>query len=219
MATLKGGYHTKDGAKVPSVTTILSRFKDSGGLIHWAWNLGKEGRDYREVRDNAASAGTIAHELVEQWVQTGLPLHALTLPEAPQELIDKASKAFGAFLEWADQTQLKITHTEMPLVSEKYRFGGTFDAILVKGKRAMGDWKTSNSIYGEYLAQIAAYAILWEENFPDQPIDGGYHLLRFDKEYGDFHAHWWAELEAGKRYFLAVLAAYKEDKELKARAK
>jgi hypothetical protein len=217
VATLKGGYHTKDGTKVPSVTTILSRFKDSGGLIHWAWDIGRQGKDYREERDKAADAGTLAHEMVEQWVKhgPGSPI----LPDAPQDVVDKAMKSFGAFLEWADQTQLKITHTEMPLVSEKYRFGGTFDAILVKGKRAMGDWKTSNSIYGEYLAQIAAYAILWEENFPDQPIDGGFHLLRFDKEYGDFHAHWWAELEAGKRYFLAVLAAYKEDKELKARAK
>ena len=27
--------------------------------------------------------------------------------------------------------------------------------------------------------KVAAYGILWEENFPDQPIDGGYHLVRF----------------------------------------
>ena len=215
MATLKGGYHTKDGKRVPGVTTVLSRFKESGGLIHWAWNLGKEGKDYREVRDKAADAGTLAHEMVENFIHN----QPVIWSDKPADIAEKAMKSFGAFQEWARQTQLVVTHTEMPLVSERYRFGGTFDAILVNGKRAMGDWKTSNSIYSEYLAQIAAYAILWEENFPDQPIDGGFHLLRFDKEYGDFHAHWWGELEAGKRYFLAIRAAYDEDKELKARAK
>ena len=215
MATLKGGYHTADGQRVPSVTTILSRFKESGGLIHWAWSLGKEGKDYREVRDQAADAGTLAHNMVEQFIHH----EPVECPTEPASVVAKAKKSFEAFQEWARQTNLVVDKTEMPLVSEKYKFGGTFDAILVNGKRAMGDWKTSNAIYSEYLAQIAAYAILWEENFPDQPIDGGFHLLRFDKEYGDFHAHWWGELDAGKRYFLAIRAAFAEDKELKARAK
>ena len=214
MPTARAGYHTKDGKRVPSVTTVLGRFKDAGGLMHWAWTLGKEGKDYREVRDKAADAGTLAHQAVDDWVHQ----RPIAFDGEP-EVVDKAQKAYGAFLEWAGQTQLTVTHTEQPLVSERYRFGGTFDAILVQGRRAMGDWKSSNSIYGEYLAQVAAYGILWEENYPDQPIDGGYHLLRFDKEYGDFHAHWWAELEAGKRFFLALRAAYEEDKELKARAK
>jgi hypothetical protein len=213
MPTQRAGYFTKDGKKVPSVTTVLSRFKDSGGLIHWAWELGKEGKDYRQVRDSAADAGTLAHSAVDEHI------HGRTFVfEGPEDVVAKAQRAFGAFLEWAAQTQLVVTHTEMPLVSEKYRFGGTFDALLVRGKRSMGDWKTSNKVYGEYLAQVAAYGILWEENFPDQPIDGGYHLLRFDKEYGDFHAHWWGELEAGKRYFLNLREAYEDDKELKKRA-
>lgn len=206
-------YKLKSGEIVPGVTTILGRFKDSGGLIHWAWELGKAGKDYRVERDKAASAGTLAHSAVESWIRS-VPIFW----QGESEIVSKAQKAFGAFLEWADQTQLKATHTEMPLVSEAHRFGGTFDAILVKGKRAIGDWKTSNGVYPEYLAQISAYAILWEENFPNEPIDGGYHLLRFDKEYGDFHAHWWAELEAGKRYFLNLRSAYEDAKELKKRA-
>ena len=31
-----GGYKV-DGVKVPGVTTILGRFKDSGGLLYWAF--------------------------------------------------------------------------------------------------------------------------------------------------------------------------------------
>lgn len=214
MPTKPGGYHTRDGTKVPSVTTVISRFKDSGGLIWWAWNEGKEGRDYRVTRDAAASAGTMAHAAVETWIH-GKPFEF----RGDADICKKARTAFDAFLEWTDQTQLRIIHSEMPLVSEQYRFGGTFDAILVKGKRAIGDWKSSNALYPEMLVQVAAYGQLWNENFPDQPIEGGFHLLRFDKVYGDFHAHWWGELDAAWQAFLHLRALYDIDKELKARAK
>lgn len=182
--------------------------------MYWAWNCGKEGKDFREERDKAADAGTMAHAAVECWVKgenfafSGNP-----------EVVQKAEKAFSAFIEWADQTKLKVDQTELPLVSEKYAFGGTFDAILVGTKRAMGDWKSSNGIYGEYLAQLAAYGQLWAENFPDEPIEGGYHLLRFDKTHGDFTHKWWGDLTAGWEYFLRLREAYEFDKELKQRAK
>lgn len=213
MPTQRKGYFLADGTRVPSVTTILSRFKDAGGLIHWAWDLGKQGKDYREERDKAADAGTIAHAAVEAWIH-GQPFAF----EGTEEVAQKAQRAFGAFLEWADQTQLKATHTEIPLVSEKHRFGGTFDALLVRGKRAMGDWKSSNSVYPEYLVQVAAYGKLWEEAHPDEPIDGGFHLLRFDKTYGDFHHHWWGELDRAWEAFLHLRELYEIDKELKKRA-
>lgn len=215
MPTAKGGYYLKDGTRVPSVTTILGRFKEAGGLIHWAWQLGIDGKDYREERDKAADSGTLAHAAVESWIH-GTPEHLIAFGES--DVAQKAKTCFAAFLEWARQSQLKVTRTEVSLVSERYRFGGTLDAIMVCNRRSVGDWKSSNGIYLEYLAQIAAYGILWEENFPEEPIDGGYHLLRFDKEYGDFHHHYWNELAAGQRYFLHLVRAYEEQKELKKRA-
>lgn len=202
-----------DGKRVPGVTTILSKFKDSGGLIHWAWKLGTEGKDYRAIRDAAAEAGTLAHEAVEAHVRGSEPK---VFPDS--ETGEKARKAFGAFLEWADQTQLKITHSEIPLLSQRHRFGGTLDAMLVRGKLSLGDWKTSNKVYPEYLCQLAAYGILWEENYPDQPIEGGYHLLRFDKTYGDFSHRWWAELETARKAFLLMRDLYGMQQELTDRA-
>ncbi len=235
MGTKPGGYHTKDGTRVPSVTTILGRYKESGALIHWAAGQAAEyvlrnlpenptredlvklchaaKNHYRDVRDEAASAGTMAHDAVECWIRK----EPVTF-EGSEEVCRKAQVSFDAFLEWADQTQLTVTHTEVALVSEAHKFGGTLDAMMVRGKRSLGDWKTSNAVYGEYLCQIAAYAILWEENYPDQPIEGGYHLLRFDKTYGDFKHHWWPELETAKRSFLLMRELYEYDKELKKRA-
>jgi len=209
----KGGYFV-DEVRVPSVTTITGRFKASGALMHWAWKCGKDGKDYREERDSAASAGTLAHSMVEGWIR-GEPI--VCKHEDP-EVTARALKSFEAFLEWADQSSLKITHTEVPLVSKKYMFGGTLDGILIKGKRAIGDWKTSNGIYPDYLVQIAAYKGLWEENFPDDPIDGGLHLIRFDKTYGDFTHRWWPELNTAWDSFLLERQLYENEKELKKRA-
>lgn len=247
MPTQKAGYFTKDGTRVPSVTTILGRYKESGALLHWAAGQSVEyvkrellkiptsGLDdpavprsellklceqakhaYRTVRDDAADAGTMAHDAVERCIK-GEEISDSFFPL--NDVGAKARTSFLAFMQWANQTQLKVTHTEVALVSEKYRFGGTLDAMMIRQHRSCGDWKTSNSVYGEYLCQVAAYGILWDENYPDDPITGGYHLLRFDKIYGDFHAHYWAELETAKRSFLLMRELYANDAELKARAK
>lgn len=214
MPTQRAGYFLKDGTRVPSVTTVIGRFKESGGLIHWAWQLGKEGKDYREVRDQAADAGTMAHAAVEAWI------HGQDYVwEGEPETVAKAQKSFQAFLEWADQTQLQVTETECAMVSEMHKFGGTPDAFTIRGKRACLDWKSSNSIYGEYLVQVAAYGQLWDENHPKDKIVSGFHLLRFDKTYGDFHHHYWADLSNGWEAFKHLRALYEIDKELKARAK
>lgn len=214
MGTKPEGYFTKDGVRVPSVTTILSRFKESGALIHWAYECGKNGRDYREERDKAASSGTLAHDLVERWIKN----EPLTI-EGPEDVVLRARQAFDVFQEWASQTQLKVTHTELALVSEKYRFGGTLDAMLVNGKLALGDWKTSNAIYADYVSQVAAYGLLWEENHPEQPITGGYHIMRFAKEHPDFEHRFFAEVEDAKNMFLCLVKAYEYDKNLKKRVR
>lgn len=207
-------YRLKDNTRVPGVTTILSRFKEAGGLIHWAWQMGMEGKDYREERDKAADAGTLAHAGVEAFVRK----HSYDY-DLSSEVGRRAATAFGAFKEWAEQTQLQVTQAEVSMVSEAHRFGGTMDALLVNGKRSVGDWKSSNALYPDYLIQVAAYGMLWEENYPEEPITGGYHLLRFDKTHGDFTHKWWGELETAKRAFLLMRELYDMDKELKQRIK
>jgi hypothetical protein len=97
---------------------------------------------------------------------------------------------------------------EKPLVSELHRYGGTPDAVLrlPDGRLAMGDWKTSNGIYRDYLIQVAAYTILWEEN-GNEPITGGYHICRFSKEFPDFEHRYYGELEGAKELFLMLRKA------------
>jgi len=206
-------YLLKGGTVAPSVTQVLSRFKDSGGLLHWAWKLGTQGIDYRKARDDAAAAGSLAHQAIDAWIKQQ-PFEFV----GPDEQRRAAETAFRAFQAWADRSGLRIDRTETPLVSERYRFGGTFDAVTLGDRPAILDWKTSGRIYPEYLVQLAAYGALWDENHPDAPITGGFHLLRFDKRHGDFHHHYWAELDRAWIAFRHLLALWDIAQELEARS-
>lgn len=216
MATPKAGYFLKDGTKVPGTTTVISRFKDSGALIWWAWNQGKDGKDYRQTSKDAADAGTVAHDLVEAHLRGG----KASLEGVEPSVLERGMAAFGAYLAWEKQTGIKPQPLEIPLVSETYRYGGTPDALfqMPDGSIAMGDWKSSNAVYADYLIQLAAYKWLWEENYPDRPLTGGFHICRFSKEHGDFAHHFFPKLDEAWEQFKLFLKAYEIDKQLKKRA-
>ena len=219
MPTPKGGYKLQNGEKAPGVTTVIGRFKESGGLLFWACEQGRaiergEIKTLYDKRNEAADAGTLAHALVEAYINN------LPLPALPDNEIGKqAQQGFENYLRWQEDNRIQVMKQEMEMVSESYRFGGCPDALGVdsRGNLCIMDWKTSGGIYIDYLLQIAAYKILHEENHPDQPITGGYHLLRFSKENADFHHHYWSELEDAKEMFVLLLRAYEIDKRLKKR--
>lgn len=215
----KGGYKLKNGQKVPGVTTIIGRFKDSGGLLYWACEQGKaiergEISALYDKRDEAADAGTLAHACVEAHIN-GLPL-----PELPDTDIGKlARQGYENYCRWADDNRLRVVAQEMELVSEEFAFGGCPDAIGInsRGETCLLDWKTSNGVYQDYIVQLAAYRHLWEANNPGQPITGGFHLCRFSKEKADFAHHFWSELDEAWEQFKLFRRAYELDKILKKR--
>lgn len=211
-------YYTKDGSRVPGTTTIISNTNLGSieGLLAWANRLGKEGKSHDEERGKAADAGTACHEMAECHAK-GVPFDG---SKYPQEILEKALGAFDAFKAWADQTNLKIAHSEVALVSEVYRYGGTLDCMLVNGRLALGDYKTSNSIRVGMLCQLAAYRNLWEENHSDEPITGGFHLLRFSRpDHADdpvhFAHHYWSDLSVAWEAFLHMRDLYDLHKRLK----
>lgn len=217
----KGGYKLKNGTKVPGVTTIIGRFKDSGALLWWAFEQGKaaergEIASLYDKRDAAAEAGTLAHLLVEKYINNEeLP----DLGEYGKEIKDNAWQGFRNYTTWAENNKIEVIKQEMELVSEQYKFGGCPDAIGLDSMNRLCvlDWKTSSGVYLDYLIQIAAYRQLWEENNPDRPITGGFHLLRFSKENADFAHHYWSELDDAWEQFKLFRQAYDIDKKLKKR--
>lgn len=210
-------YKTTDGKRVPGVTTILGRFKESGGLIHWAWDLGMQGKDYREERDSAAGAGTLAHAMIE----TSIHGREFAPEKCDEKEWVKARNGFESYEAWAAQSKLEIVETEVHLVSDEYRFGGTPDAIgYVNGELCILDWKTSNALYAENLVQAVAYKSLWEENRPTFPITGGIHICRFSKDHADFeHRHFASDLETPWRAFVLMRELYDVAAELKKRVR
>lgn len=215
----RGGYKLENGEKVPGVTTIIGRFKESGALLFWACEQGKaiergEISALYDKRDAAAEAGTLAHSLVEAYIK------AQPGPELPDNDIGKqAQQGFENYKRWQEDNRIQVIKQEMEMVSEVYRFGGCPDALGIdsRGNLCIMDWKTANSIYLDHLLQIAGYRILQEENHPDQPITGGFHLLRFSKENADFAHHYWSELEDAKEMFVLLVKCYELDRRLKKR--
>jgi hypothetical protein len=226
MTTKSGGgrpssYKTKDGKRVPGTTTITGRFKESGGLIHWAWKQGIDGIDYRNSRDRAAGAGTLAHGLIDAHIherteEIPLPRELGLTEEEFRLALQAARKAFHAYLDWRAQVNLEIIETETPLVSETHKFGGTFDALAkINGELYLFDWKSSNAIHGDYIAQMGGYDILLEECRGIKVV--GVQMLRFGKEYADHHHHAWPRqvLDHGRRAFLLMRELFEVDAILK----
>lgn len=219
MARPYVGYKNAAGEKIPGTTTVIGRFKESGGLLQWAFKQGQSGAaTLYEERDKAAEAGTIAHDMIEAFI-LGKMGETTKLPVCTPELLTRAQNAFSQFLEWQEQTRIEIVATERSFVSERHQFGGTIDAIGkdMKGRIVLLDWKTSNAVYQDYLVQLAAYALLLEENAPEWTPQA-FHLLRVSKESADFAHHFFGELEDAKKAFLLMRELYEIDKKLKKRA-
>jgi len=62
------GKYELQGKKLPSVTTIISRFKNATGLIIWSNQLGLQGLNYFDELKKAGNTGTALHDLAELYI-------------------------------------------------------------------------------------------------------------------------------------------------------
>jgi hypothetical protein len=211
----KKGYFCEDGGRVASASTIASRYMSPEGLYRGHWWNGMEGRSYGDWgKGDALGIGTLVHSIIEA------EINEEPIPGVPAEMASAVESAVGAWHDWFLMNELRIVATEIPLVSEQHRFGGTLDTIVEDrhGRLALGDWKTSKALYPNYLWQIAAYRILWNE-CRDEPLTGGFHLVRFGKEHGDLEHRYFAELDDAEELFLLFAKAYRIDREVSRRLK
>jgi hypothetical protein len=155
-------YHLADGTQVPGGSTISKIGDDAGALIHWAWKLGCEGKNYRDVSKQACDIGTLAHFYIECFLNN----QVADLSDYTQEERDKALVCYHKFLEWWETQDLEVVATEIQLVNELYRYGGTIDLIAKRknGDHVLMDFKTSKKIGDSYWRQAAGYAALWNHN-------------------------------------------------------
>ena len=174
------------GEIVPGVTTILDGQLgwNKRILMAWARREALAGKDPDLIAQDAADSGTCTHYHIECHIKA----KEMDLKDFTQDQISKAETGFLGFLEWEKDNKLEYVHVEHPVVSERWRYGGTVDMVARKnGKLWMLDLKTSKGIYAEYKVQLAAYYMAYNEQ-EESPIDEC-HLLQLSKEDGSFQHH------------------------------
>lgn len=192
-----------EGIKVPSVTTILGRYKNSTGLIIWSNKLGLEGKSYHAELNKAGDIGTALHELAELHIKGDYY-------ELPEDSI--VQECFNKFKDWWSEQNYEVNFTEKSFCCRKYKYGGTAD-LVVNGDTII-DFKTSKAVYDDHLVQMSAYRYMIEEQDGIE-INKGI-LARFGKETDDFEIREFSksDLNKGFKYFKVLREAFDLDKQI-----
>lgn len=146
-----------------SVTTMLSATKDMSGLEAWRKSIGEDVADH--IFREAGKNGTDLHKAIESYLN-----NKQDVPTRPLII--------GHFLNIHDLLDNidNIRHTEVALVSNKMKLGGTSDCIAIyKGNLSIIDFKTSRrkkqmAHIEDYFLQATIYAMMYEE-MTGTPID------------------------------------------------
>lgn len=204
-------YKTKDGNRVPGVTTITNEIAKPA-LIHWAWSLGIKGVDYRIHRDELADIGTLTHSMI----LCHLKKEEFDTSEYSKMQIDKAENCFLSYLEWERQHKIKPIIIEIPLISELWKYGGRPDFFgEIDGTKTLMDFKTGKAIYEDYWYQIAGYRQLLIEN-EFQPE--AFRILNIGRDENEkFNDVLRQDLKLETDIFFAALQIYKAKKEVRRR--
>lgn len=195
---------------VPSVTTVLGRYKDSQGLLYWANSIGLKGISYSKYMKEVGNIGTNVHELAQCFIE-GLEF---SIPKDDEVVIN----CFNKFLMWWESFQtdnFEVIFCEQSFTSKKYKYGGTADLLVKKdGEFVLVDFKTSKSIYSDYIVQGSAYREMIREKY-NYDISK-FVVARFGKESDDFEIKEYNKdiLDEAFNYFKTIRKAFDQDKKL-----
>ena len=192
--------------KLPSVTTIISRFKNATGLIIWSNQLGLKGLNYFDELKKAGDTGTSLHDLAELYILE----KDYELPDDPI-----AIHCFQQFVEWWDSIDCEVIWTEKKYTSKKLNIGGCPDLLIKKdGKYILVDLKTSKAVYSDMIIQLSCYAELIKENDGIE-IDRAV-IVRFpkDDDETEIKKFFKDDLAVGLKQFTLLRKAFDLDKDL-----
>jgi CRISPR/Cas system-associated exonuclease Cas4 (RecB family) len=109
-----------------------------------------------KIMKEAGSVGSVVHGLVEDYLKN---------KEIPNQVDKRVVNCWNLFLSWWEQQEYEPLYIEKKLYSEKYHYAGTLDLVVKdkKQKLVLIDIKTSNQISFDYLLQLNAYKVAFEE--------------------------------------------------------
>jgi hypothetical protein len=206
-----GIYYLGEGREYPSVTEVLRVINKP--LTQWAartaaslvladpftYNTAeKAAAGIYAQRDEAATRGTLVHGAIAS--------HFAGQDHLVPEDLRGYYRAFSA---WMNSTKCDLIYSETICFSDTHRYAGTLDLMVaISNEPYIVDFKTSRSVYPEYLLQVAAYCHaegIWVNGksipMPDVPIHGMVVLLQ---KTGDYVVR---RVQNSERAFAAFVAA------------
>lgn len=223
--------HMLDGEEVPGCTSVSGLFQDDGWKFAWPVKLMAERLlrvikndvkicpdhviaakgAWREKRDKSADTGTIAHKVIEEYLN-GVAVEVTS--KGPE-----VEHCFNSFLQWQKQYQPEWLATELQVCSVKYRFAGILDALaLINGKVTLVDFKTSADIKDDYAIQLAGLALCLAEMGLIVDQLAILHLPKDESESYEFRIIE-SDLDKNKLAFLVALEFYRHKNLFMARCK
>lgn len=159
-------YHTPDGKKYPSITTILSSMNKEK-ILEWRKRVGEE--EANKISRQASSRGTRIHKICEDYL-SGTLNESKMMPNLKQlfiQLKPEINKNIGT-----------VYAMEQSLYSHNLKIAGRCDCIAEwNGELAIVDYKSSTKVKQEsyilnYFLQCTAYSEMFEEitNIPINKI-------------------------------------------------
>lgn len=153
---MTGRHYVVDGERLPSVTTILAQAMPNHGIAEWRARVGAAEAD--RISKEATDWGTEAHRLVEAVNRS-----------RDDTLTDDERSVIEPYRAWYAENVVATIAAEQLLVSRRFRYAGTTDAILMlRGdtEPTLVDFKSSRTPLGivEWRAQTAAYCLAGEES-------------------------------------------------------
>lgn len=148
-------YVTPDGARYPSVTTVLSILKEKE-IAEWRQRVGED--QANKISTRASNRGSAVHSIIEGFINNEDTSDYL--PHIKQSLnnlkphLERISTVYGQ---------------EVALYSQHLGLAGRVDCVGVfDNVPSIIDFKTSRRVkrkedISNYFAQMSAYAIMWEE--------------------------------------------------------
>ena len=179
---------------IPRVTEILSSVRDQNGLIQWAASINY--KQYMNIRNSSTNIGTIVHEGIghnlERYLGIRVPNDIFQIEQVNPVVamhyeyeIMTALNNFDSWLTVFTQQGYRINKLyglEVPIMTPLY--GGTADAIVdINGWKYILDFKTSKKISYEYILQVVAYMMGYNEYIAKSPEEYvvGVGIIRVDK--------------------------------------
>jgi len=191
-------------------TKVEDGFTESFEEAEWESILDLAKNAHAQKRDKAADRGTDVHALVEEYVKECIEEHS-GYPRVG--FPDKSDKMFYAFVEWAQDNNIKFIASEKKIFSKKLFCAGTVDLVFEKdGRKYVGDVKTMKKLWDRTpFFQCAGYMLMLEEM--GEKFDGSC-IINISKETNKLTAYYTENHDRDKECFLAALKLYRNLKDI-----